>query len=145
MKTLVIIDAQEFWRTSVALCVDEIVKEKKNKYGIIVVKYKDRGDLHPAIESELKDYKKKTTTTKNMANGGDKVIKAARRKRFTLASLRVCGVFTDCCVAQTVQHLSKKLPVSCIEVILGACWPKKKDCSHFIWDECFKKDNVIAA
>lgn len=147
MKTLVIIDAQEFWRNFVDKCIDGIILEIKNAiknhFGIILVKYKDRGIIHPQIQNALKFYKKKTTTTKKMVNGGNQVIKAARRMRFPLCDLRVCGVFTDCCVAQTVTHLSKTLPMSCIEVINNACWPDNNDCWPDVWYDC--KDNVVLA
>jgi len=126
MYTLVVVDMQAKFPDSLGKrvqdnCKRAIRKAVKNKAAIIFVEYKGYGPTLPCLTKLAKDYKKVYHTVKNEWDGSSHSLELVKMHSLSASKIKVCGVYTDCCVAATVQGLSNKLSRSKIELLSRAC------------------------
>ena len=107
----------------------EIHKAKRKKDFIILVRYRGhpKQDQHPhwqidtRIISAIGRYKNLAYVTKTRMDGSTSILRACKEMGFPDKKLRIVGVNTDSCVAETVNNLSRKLPSSKILLVTNAC------------------------
>lgn len=127
MYTLVVVDMQyEFFaarneKTQKA-CKDAIKKAIKNKSPIVFLEYVDYGPTLPSLTKLTRNYSKVFHVSKSEWDGSSESLKVLTDNKITSSKFRVCGVYTDCCVAATAIGLAEKSPSSKIEVLEKACW-----------------------
>src|SRR3990167_6163064 len=106
-SALVIIDMQEDFRVPSVIpgVLEEIQLAHKTRIPVFVVEFEKSGQTLPEIKAALGDLevtvvsKRTTSAAKNLAH---------HLKEFE--SIRICGVYSDCCVFETIRHLSAYLP-----------------------------------
>lgn len=142
--TLIVVDMQEAFEAAsdpntVIGVTYEILQAKERNAGIILLEYEKCGRTHEGYSQLLKGYRRKSRVTKEDDDGSMEVVRAARRRGFNLAHLRICGVNADCCIAATVLGLLGRLRESRIEVVKDACgW----DARSFTWKKYPKHSNL---
>lgn len=124
--TLLIIDMQKKFyaardKNVQESCKKYILRAIKNRASIIFIEFSNHGPTIPCLTRLVKNYDKVFFTTKNEWDGSKHSLTVMNNYKLNKNKLRVCGVFTDCCVLATVQGLVKKSPTSKIEIISSAC------------------------
>lgn len=100
--------------------LSEIERAKKDKIGIVVLQYDGNGDTTLTIRRALKDYRRKTYARKYNDDGSIEFVRAAIRKKFSIANVRVVGVNRGYCVRDTVAGLMDCGKINTIDVIVDA-------------------------
>jgi nicotinamidase-related amidase len=136
MMGLCVIDMQPYYEVSqVEWLIDnvlcEIKKAKRQHLPILLVKTIGAGEIDDRIFEEVESYSDSYVVTKKTCDGHQEIIKVLKRNKLGLERLRVCGVETDACVADTVTGLAESLPGLSIEVV-------KKACNHYNTRRCPK-------
>lgn len=148
--TLVVIDMQEAFyaaRNPYTLhnVIREIKRARKNKCGIVVVRYENSGCLLYRISQALDNYHNIDYVWKNTNDGGPEVYDSIVSNYFNHDKIVVCGVNTDACVCETVETLCGYLPYTQIEVVEDAC--NSIDFNDFSWisdlSNVFLRENVL--
>jgi nicotinamidase-related amidase len=126
MYTLVVVDMQAKFPDSLGRRVQEnckraIRKAVKSKAAIIFVEYSNYGPTLPCLTKLVKKYKRVFHTIKNQWDGSTNVSDLLRTNNLVASKIKVCGVYTDCCVKATVEGLSNKHSQSRIELLSKAC------------------------
>jgi len=86
----------------------------------------DNGRTYPQLRKHLMDgrgnwkYNRACTVIKTTDGGGAQVIKACRAYGYPLQYFRVCGVYLDACVEQTVLGILKRIPGASVRCIREA-------------------------
>lgn len=89
--------------------------------GIIVLEMVGAGKTLKQIKKLVKSYRKAVIVEKKDTSGAVEVLSTVRHNRsFHPFKFKVCGVYTDCCVADTVNELSQFDTLS-LEVLADAC------------------------
>jgi len=135
MSTLIIIDMQpEFGASQNPIVLRNVYREiraaKKRNAGILVVEFVGVGKTDKRIMDKLHGYGRWRTIRKRNCDGSDEILRALWRFRFNKESLRITGVNTDQCVAQTVNSLSDILQDSDIALVVDACNLERHLCSR---------------
>ena len=112
---LVIIDMQyNFHRsynaTIIAECVKEVKRAKRLKLPIFIVEYVDCGYTEQEITDAVGKYKNCHFVTKYDDSGALELKELFEEENYCFNSLRVCGVNSDCCVAETVCGINYYYP-----------------------------------
>ncbi len=168
MPTLVVVDMQDsfifrnesfpgYGRTIDAVKQEILAAIKRNDY-IVFVEYcyesrrKGMFNTFPSrfapTMNELTDlvfsYPKKVFVYKSTNDGGEEVVAALNYYGISRTHLRICGVYTNACVRETVSTLSTSLSSSMIKVIQEAvCAPGGCDWQQSGGIEMMKQlDNV---
>jgi nicotinamidase-related amidase len=115
----------------------EIRQAKKAQYPILLVKMIGSGRIDTRILNEVEDYFELYFVKKRDCDGHQEVMKAMKKAGLELDRLRVCGVETDACVADTVEGLSRALPRTTIELVKSAC-------NHYAGIQCRKQHRHTA-
>jgi nicotinamidase-related amidase len=126
MPTLVIIDMQPgFYCADQPDLIEKVCEEVRqaidDNSGIVVLEYYQGGKTLRKIADLLDKHHLVDYTVKEMNDGGEDVAEMIDRNYFDESHLRVCGVNTEACVAETVETLSMIYPDATIEVIEDAC------------------------
>jgi nicotinamidase-related amidase len=124
--TLCVIDMQpHFVATTMQrakqACAREIRKAIRDKAPILFVEYAHYGPTLPELTDLTKKYHRTYHVTKASNNGGKEVMEFLTQKHLPKLNLRVVGVNTDYCVAQTVQGINSACTNCNIHVIADAC------------------------
>lgn len=123
---LVIIDMQYEFKESfnnriINECVREIRRAKKLKLPIFIVEYLNCGLTVKDILDEIKSYKKVYFVEKDDDDGSGVLRDYFCKNHYLFNSLRICGVNSCCCVAETVWGLNEKYPKMLIYLNNKAC------------------------
>ncbi len=122
---LVIIDMQPYFECEKQIletCKKEIKKAIDNKNHIIFLEYVDCG----VTDNELmllvikKGYSNYSIVSKNKNDGSTAIAEQVKSEHVNLSSFRVCGVYTDQCVFDTVRGLLRVFPGCNVEVMKDA-------------------------
>ena len=125
MFTLVVIDMQRIFNpANYEEVIEGVIKEieyaKKKNAWIMFVEFNGFGRTKSKILKHTKEYKKKVKVIKKDQNGAFEIISKSKEKGIPIKNLRVCGVYTNDCVSDTVLGLSNKID-SNITVNILAC------------------------
>jgi nicotinamidase-related amidase len=104
--------------------VKEIRKAKRNKNTIILVKYRNLGNISKKLINEVGKYKKSKIITKFYDSAAPEILEIFKGNKFKLA-----GVNTDCCVLSTAISLLEKEKE--VEIIENCCYASSKE--DHIW------------
>lgn len=126
MYSLVVVDMQAKFHAALDKKVQEHCKKAirraiKSRAAIIFVEYVDHGPTLPCLTNLTKNYHRVFHTSKDDWDGSRHTLKVAENHSLPLFKIKVCGVYTDCCVHATVRGLSQKKPFSKIEILKEAC------------------------
>lgn len=126
MYTLIVVDMQyEFFAArnekTQAACKKAIAKAIKSKSPIVFLEYEDHGPTLPSLTKLTRNYSKAFHVSKSEWDGSSESLSTLVDNKITSSKFRICGVYTDCCVAATAIGLADKSP-SKIEVLQKACW-----------------------
>jgi nicotinamidase-related amidase len=89
--------------------------------GIIVLEMEGAGKTLKSIKKLIDSYKKTVILEKKDTSGAVEVLSAVRNNRFLHPlKFKVCGVYTDCCVADTVNELSQ-FDTLTLEILADSC------------------------
>lgn len=129
-RALVVIDMQSEYaeareKTLKKNIIQSIKKAKKDKVPIIFVEFDGAGVTLPEFKKLVNGYKKTSTAKKHSTCGASVIEKCIKRRRWDIDRLDVCGIYTDCCVGDTVESLSA-INKWDIKVLSKACYPRKK-------------------
>jgi len=102
----------------IANCLVEIQKAVKNKAHIIFLEYSGYGATSSKLTKGLRNHA--IFVEKDNDDGSNQIQKEVLRHKLP-KYFKVCGINTDCCVAQTVKGLTARFPKSKIEVLADAC------------------------
>jgi nicotinamidase-related amidase len=128
--TLVIIDVQQGYSaaqnpTLLTNLLNEIKEARRNDAAILfvnMIEHEGIGKNIKRIWEAAYDYRYFAQVIKADTDGSDEVIGAFKKYRyFNKRNIKVGGVYTDVCVADTVNKLAKKLPHADIEVLSHCC------------------------
>lgn len=127
--TLLIIDMQEGYSAAtndilIGNIANEIKEAKRNGAAIIFVTMKDEdiGRVVSPLWEMTYDYKYFVEVKKRDTDGSKEVVAALKKYHFLNKNrIKAGGVYTDVCVADTVNGLAKKLPDTDIEVLSHCC------------------------
>lgn len=150
--TLLIVDMQEYFATAQPILdnvISEVRRSKRLESGIIVLEY-DRHELGRSLKGltkELNGYPRKRFVSKSSDDGGNEVVREAKRARFNTDSWRVCGVNTCFCVLHTTETMQRLLPAASFNFVGHAlncnCY-RKINCHDHLWKHSgHKKVRVI--
>ncbi len=121
---LCIIDMQPIGFSNSTLIIENVlhlVKEAvKKKAFIIIAQYKGSGKTHINIINEIQNYPYKEYIWHNKNNKSKPIQEALVNRNILVRELKVCGVNTEYCVAETIHGLAKKFHIP-IKVIEKAC------------------------
>lgn len=127
MYTLVVVDMQEKFvaarneKTQKA-CKTAIRKAIKHKSPIVFLEFVNYGPTLPSLTKLTRNYPKVFHVSKSEWDGSRESLKILTDNKITSSKFKVCGVYTDCCVAATAMGLVDKSSSAKIEVIGNACW-----------------------
>ncbi len=122
MKTpLIIIDMQRDFRDDDTIpvipgVVHQIEQAKKRQDSIFIVEFRGCGATMPEVKKPLRLYRRKKTVYKNTVSGARDL--APHLKKFS--KVRVCGVYGDACVYETIKKLIDIRPDLMVEVAVDA-------------------------
>jgi len=127
MYTLVVVDMQHKFFAARNLntqkaCKKAITKAIKNKSPIVFLEFVNYGPTLPSLTKLTRDYPKAFHVSKNEWDGSSESLKALTDNKIESSKFKVCGIYTDCCVAATARGLVDKRPTSKVEVLASACW-----------------------
>ena len=124
-STLVIIDMQPYFaciKQILTTCKEEIKKAIKNTNHIIFLEFAGCG----VTDNELillmieKGYSNYSIVSKNQNDGSTAIAATVKPEHADLTKFKVCGVYTDRCVFDTVRGLLRVFPGCSIEVVKDA-------------------------
>ncbi len=123
--TLCVIDMQPFFVAAredwlVKNVLREIESAKSEQSDIIVLEYEGCGPTFKCIKDALRNYPNAIVCTK-FEPDGIKPILSQLDLGIDLSHIRLVGVETDSCIAQTCNSLATTLPNSRITVVADAC------------------------
>jgi nicotinamidase-related amidase len=127
MYTLVVVDMQDEFVASRNKRVQEACKKAikraiRNKSPIVFLEYVGYGPTLPSLTKLTRNYPKVFHASKNDWDGSRESLKALTRNKIEHSKFKICGVYTDCCVAATANGLIDKCPAFKVEVLSKACW-----------------------
>lgn len=139
VNTLVIIDMQdnflcpvEAYQSTISHTIKEIRLAKRRGDHILIVEFEsalsNSGFIHDTVGSKavptnadikkaVGTYRKACFVFKRMVNGGSEVYQTLLEKNIPHSHIRVCGVYADACVHETVVDLAKRIPKSQIHLV----------------------------
>lgn len=138
--TLVVVDVQKQFIENANLIAEvgkEIKKAMSKKLPIIFVEFAGCGRTMYRIKKLTANYNKAFVVSKHNTGGGHEVIRTITRRKLQYKTLKVCGVYTNYCVHDTVTGLSNLLPKSKIKLLSKACRStsfKHNDGENHKWD-----------
>jgi GTPase Era involved in 16S rRNA processing len=103
--------------------IKEIKKARENSQGILVLEFitNECNKTHKAIIDPLRNYPFKKIVEKKDCDGSEEIMEQLRKHSFfNKTHLKICGVNTDECVADTVNTLSEFDDIE-IEVLPECC------------------------
>lgn len=100
---------------------EEVKRAVKFNYGIIFLQYEKHGPTFSEIKSAANGYYKKKVVHKNSDDGAVEVLDAAFYEGFSTNIFRICGVYTELCVYDTVKSLTELSPSSNIIIRKDGC------------------------
>jgi nicotinamidase-related amidase len=124
---LVIIDMQPSFpacqhKPTIKTIREEIREAKRVGAAIIVVEMKSAGTTIPEVMNLVGDYEKSVLVEKLDTSGASEILEVIRRNDFLhMNRFRVTGVYTDVCVADTVNKLAQFDDLE-IEVLAEGCY-----------------------
>jgi len=127
MYTLIVVDMQhEFFaarnpKTQEA-CKKAIKNAIKSKAPIVFLEYVDHGPTLPNLSKLTRNYSKAFHVSKTEWDGSAESLQVLTANKIERSKFKVCGVYTDCCVAATARGLVDRRPGSKVEVLSPACW-----------------------
>lgn len=157
VNTLVIVDMQEHflqptdtYRDVLSQVVKEVRLAKRRGDHILIVEYEsalrnqniihgERGSevvpTSAAIHQAIGKYTKACYVYKREMSGGEEVYQTLKEKNIPHSHVRICGVYAEWCVQETVLDLRKKIPKSRIHLVRDGI------ASHFCDNS--RKENAI--
>jgi len=163
MKTLVIIDMQDFYLEEGSIVgskdsleisilksniVSLIQKFMDNNYPIILVEYGGSGRTNKYILDAISGYDNCYNATKYKCDGSAEIIEIINTLNLP-KNINVCGVYSDQCVKDSVIGLLKKDSSIEIEFHEECVWPFTNDLNvgygidHRVKSLCFSKTGVV--
>jgi nicotinamidase-related amidase len=152
---LLIVDMQEdypaaYHKKTLKRVIKEVRKAKACRAGIILLEMKGAGKTLPEIHKALSGYHKVQFKKKGDPSGASEVFEAVTNNPFLhKTKFKVCGVYTDICVTDTVNDMSIFEDIS-IEVIAEGChtenFIEEDDSEVFVqnsFDGIDNRENVI--
>ncbi len=129
-RALVVIDMQSeypeaYEKTLQKNVIQSIKKARKQKVPIIFVEYVGSGRTLPEYTKLVERYINTATIKKYDTCGAGVIEKCIKRRKWDIDRLDVCGIYTDCCVGDTVESLSA-INKWDIRVLSKACYPRRK-------------------
>jgi len=126
MYTLVVVDMQAKFPASLDTRVQNNCKRAirnaiKNKAAIIFLEYVDYGPTLPCLTDLVKGYSNVHHATKSDWDGSPHSNVLIKKHGLPNNKFKVCGVYTECCVAATVIGLSRTYNDSKINLLSKAC------------------------
>lgn len=95
---------------------------KKKNQPIFLIKFKKCGNVLPQIRNELRGYKYLFHSYKTEMDGSNNVIKRLKKMNVEDPNeIRVCGVYTDLCVANTIKGFFKQTKNTKIKIDFKEC------------------------
>lgn len=122
---LCIIDVEEYFNPPtdfVERILLQIHRAKKQNYHIVPVRLYDK--YVPNLIQEIGDHPH-TLVKKFGQGGGQEILEALKQKEIIPLQIKVCGLYTDMCVLDTVVQLRAKLTPERVDVIEDAVYIKK--------------------
>ena len=123
--------------------IDEIEQAKQKQCAIVLVKMLSEGSIDVRILEATQGYNKIAQVGKRYSDGSTGVKRAIIKHNFPKACLRVCGVNTDECVADTVKGIATTWPKSKIEIAREACNSNYKVSDTKLFKLCGENKNVV--
>lgn len=109
---LAIIDLQEGFypnnRRHLLEVKGEVEEAKRAKTPIMLVEMMKCGDSIPFITKLVDRYPNLIKVKKRDTGGGREMIAAMKNLSIDPLTIRVCGLYTNCCIADTVGELARK-------------------------------------
>lgn len=120
------------------LVVDAVAKGWK----VFLLEFVGYGPTIPQIKQHIKDYPLAVTLRKDRRDGSEEVLSVNLRHANGSDTYRVCGVYAEQCVEETVSGLALRQPEAVVEVVPSACRPYE---GAFIWEQFPRAANVRLA
>jgi len=125
MPPLVVIDMQPHFEKSmpkVEETVIEHIQESKRQHDwIILVRITDCGEISDRIMNAVKEYDKVCVIDKEWNDGSNEILDCIGKQNISGEVLKVCGINTSACVADTVYGLHKHDEIKKIIILSDAC------------------------
>lgn len=170
VNTLVIIDMQdtflwpiETYKPVISHVIREIRLAKRRGDHILVVEFETvlsnsgfiydtvgckSAPTHADLKKAIGTYNKACFVFKRMVNGGREVHQTLLEKNIPHTNVRICGVYADACVRETVVDLSKRIPKSQIHLVkngIATCGNNIDNREHAIKDMTFFENIKVLA
>lgn len=125
MEVLCCIDMQEFFyprnRRQIRKIQETIEKSKEKEDLILLVEFNGCGRTIKVIEESIDGYHLVHRVGKRENSGAKEIIQELKRKKVSKdATLKICGLYTNCCISDTVGELARKTKYK-IKVLDRAC------------------------
>jgi nicotinamidase-related amidase len=132
MYTLVVVDMQDKFVASRAPKVQEackraVAKAIQQRATIVFVEFDNYGPTIPKLTKLTKGYPNVMHVSKGDWDGSSQALKALKDRGVEYRKFKVCGVYTECCVAATAKGIADRVANSRVEVIRSACWSSNMD------------------
>jgi len=124
---LVIVDMQyDFSASSNQRTISEIMRQidlaKRRKSPIVFLEYKHEGEtIEELMDYALEDYEEVYQIEKEDDDGSLELCWGFAEFDLPFTHLRICGINTDACVADTVRGLIRDYPEVKVEVVKKGC------------------------
>jgi len=103
----------------------EIIQAREGNLGIVIAErnVKEKGETSDFVLDLVAEYEKVTRFEHSVPDAGDEVLAITRQQNFSRKNLRVCGLYGDATVRQTVNTIlystNFQTPVTIVEAACG--------------------------
>ena len=118
--------------------VSEILEARRNKEIIALIQYRHAGDVIPVVRKAVDGYEYLYEVVKTDDDGSTDLIMELGDNLLE-EEVKVCGVNTGYCVADTVHGLLSQLPAIEIAVLKDCCYCTEYGCGGW---ELFKDERI---
>jgi hypothetical protein len=146
--TLVVVDMQPGFRDAIDKATLDAVERQillaiSCNWAIVSLEYNPwrNGSTLPQLKRHLDGYGRHMMRVKSTDGGSCQVVEACQDFGYPMQYFRICGVYIDACVKQTVLGLSARLPSCSLRVIREACNTNYLHAGA--WDDFPRKDHIV--
>lgn len=149
--TLVVVDMQPGFRDAIDQATLDAVERQillaiRCNWAIVSLEYDPwrNGETLPQLKRHLEPYRPRHMMRVKGCDGGSyQVVEACEDFGYPMQYFRVCGVYLDACVKQTVLGLSARLPSCSVRAIREAC--NTNYLHDGAWEDFPRSDHIVVS